>query len=142
MTTAAELKRIERATAESERTKDDPIPTKVKPTKPNKSVPVAVRLLPEEADAVNELAVQRGVPVSSLLRGWILAGLEADEALDEPAGALSFILHRLESDVKGLRHAFQDAMVYSTKAEAVAAARRMAQEGASQMYGPPKSKAA
>ena len=107
MTRSAELKRIERITAESERTKDDPMPAGVRPAKPNKSTPVAVRLSHEEIAAVNAMAERLSVPLSSLLRGWILDGLNTDNAPATRPAVFS-ALNRLESDIKELQKIFRD----------------------------------
>lgn len=92
---------IERIAAEAEETKDDPMPEGVRPTKPNKSVPVAVRLASAEVDAINVMAQRLGVPVSALLRGWIIEGLHGDRS--EP---VDLALKRLEDDVRQVRYAF------------------------------------
>ena len=67
-------------------------------TKPNKSVPVAVRLAPEDAAAVEALAAQLDVPMSTLLRGWILSALAAQR--EETVAAA---IDRIAADVQRLR---------------------------------------
>lgn len=47
------------------------------PRRGNKSVPVAVRLAPDDVAAIEALADQLDVPISALLRGWILDALTA-----------------------------------------------------------------
>ncbi len=69
-----------------------------KPDKPNKSVPVAVRLAPEDVAALEALADQLDVPVSSLLRGWILAALSAQRE-----ESVLTALDRISADVQRLR---------------------------------------
>ncbi len=89
---------VERIAAEADVTSDHPMPPTAIASRPNKSIPVAVRLAPEDAAAIEELALQLDVPMSALLRGWILAALAAkrEESL---AGALD----RITADVQRLR---------------------------------------
>lgn len=61
---------------------------------------VAVRLLREDADAVMSLAASQGVPASTLLRAWILAGLRHET--DDSVGAT---LTELERGLRQLRRA-------------------------------------
>ena len=76
---------------EADATAESPMPTDATPTRPNKSVPVAVRLTSEDADAIDRLATAMNVPASTLIRGWIRQGLAAkgettiDSALDQIA---------------------------------------------------------
>jgi hypothetical protein len=84
--------------AEAEATRDDPLPGDAVATKPNKSVTVATRLTPEDVAEVEALADRLDVPVSALLRGWILAGLAAKK--EESVAAA---LDRLSADVQRLR---------------------------------------
>lgn len=85
------LKEVASAAAEAEATITEPMPEGLKPTRPNKSVPVAVRLSPQDVSAVEELASALDVSVSTLIRGWIRQGLAAraentvDAALDQIA---------------------------------------------------------
>lgn len=67
-------------------------------TRPNESVTVATRLAPEAVAAIEGLAGQLDVPVSALLRGWILAGLSARK--DE---TVQTAIERLSADVQRLR---------------------------------------
>ena len=89
---------IERVAAEADATGDDPMPGGAAATRPNKSVPVAVRLAAEDVAAIEALAHELDVPVSALLRGWILGGLTARR--EESA---STALDRLTADVQRLR---------------------------------------
>jgi len=45
----------------------------------SRSVPVTVRLTPEEVAAVEALADTAGLPVSTLLRTWVLARIRDDD---------------------------------------------------------------
>ncbi|MDJ0355062.1 hypothetical protein [Paenarthrobacter sp. PH39-S1] len=83
---------------EADVTRDDPMPADVVPIRPNKSVPVAVRLAPDDVAAIEALADQLDVPISALLRGWILDALTAKR--DE---SVSTALDRLTADIQRLR---------------------------------------
>ncbi len=61
---------------------------------------VAVRLLKDDADAVTMMAAAQGVPVSSLLRAWILAGLR-----QESGDTVGATLTDLERGLRQLRKA-------------------------------------
>ncbi len=89
---------VEQIAAEADATADQPTPADVTWTRPNKSVTVATRLAPEDVAAIDGLADQLDVPVSALLRGWILAGLNAKRE-DSVATALD----RITADVQRLR---------------------------------------
>ena len=91
-------KLVERIAAEAEASAEEPMPTDALPSKPNKAVTVATRLTVEDAAAIDELAARLEVPVSALLRGWILAGLAARQT-DTVHGAID----RLSADVQRLR---------------------------------------
>ncbi len=94
--TTAEV--IAAAAAEADATLDEPMPAGATATRPNRSVPVAVRLTPEDAAAIEALAERAGVPVSALLRTWITAGLAATRP-----GSVSAALDRLAADLALLR---------------------------------------
>lgn len=89
---------VEQIAAKTEATRDEPMPPDAVPTKPNKSVPVAVRLSADDAEALEDLAERLDLPVSALLRGWILAGLAAQR--DE---SVRTAIDRLAADVQRLR---------------------------------------
>ena len=91
-------KEVQAVALEAEATADDPMPTKVLPTKPNKSVPVAVRLAPEDAAAIDDLAASMNLPSSALMRGWILQGLAASRE-----ESLNSAIERIAADVQRLR---------------------------------------
>ena len=95
MTNAKQL--VERIAAEADATADVPVPAGAPFTRPNKSVTVATRLAPAELAMIEDLAGQLDVPVSSLVRGWILAGLNArkDETVKSAIERLSADLQRL-----------------------------------------------
>ncbi|MDQ3708130.1 MAG: hypothetical protein M3387_02275 [Actinomycetota bacterium] len=92
---------VERVAAEAEATRDERMPATAQPTRPNrqtKTVPVAVRLTPEDAAAIEALANRLDVPVSSLVRGWIRSGLAVGRE-ESVATAIA----RLETDLQRLR---------------------------------------
>jgi len=91
-------KLVELIAAEAEATRDRPIPDDASATRPNRSVPVAVRLAPEDVAAIEALADRLDVPVSALLRGWILGALTAKRE-----ESISSALDRLTADVQRLR---------------------------------------
>lgn len=96
MTTPAET--VKAAAIESEKTADAPMPVNATPTRPNKSVPVAVRLSREDVAAINDLSTAMGIPVSALLRGWIHQGLAARDE-----NTLDAAIDRISADVQRLR---------------------------------------
>lgn len=61
---------------------------------------VAVRLIRSDVDAISSLAAERGVPVSALLRTWILAGLR-----NEQGEGIDATLIQLEQGISRLRQA-------------------------------------
>jgi hypothetical protein len=70
-------KLVAQVTAQAEATRDDPMPAGIASTRPNTSVPVAVRLATDDVAAIEALAGKLDIPMSALLRGWILDGLAA-----------------------------------------------------------------
>ncbi|MGI8537178.1 MAG: hypothetical protein ACR2K2_11930 [Mycobacteriales bacterium] len=89
---------VARITAEAEDTNDQPMPAGFLPTKPNKSVTVSTRLTPKDLADIEALAERLDIPLSALLRGWILTGLSAT-ANETVTSALD----RLSADVQRLR---------------------------------------
>ena len=89
---------VEQIASEADATADTPMLADVVWTRPNKSVTVATRLAPEAVAAIEDLAGQLDVPVSALLRGWILAGLSARKD-----GTVLTAIDRLSADVQRLR---------------------------------------
>lgn len=70
-------------------------------TKPlHETTTVAVRLVRQDAEAIAALAARQGVPVSSVLRTWVLAGLR--ESQDDSVAAT---LEQLEQGLGRLRRA-------------------------------------
>ena len=89
---------IETIAAEADATADLPMPEGAAGTRPTKSVPVAVRLAPADVAAIEALAERLDVPMSSLLRGWILAALATNNEQ-----TIASALDRLAADVQRLR---------------------------------------
>lgn len=65
---------------ESERTKDQPYPAEAQLTRPNRSRVYSVRLSPSEEERVQQLAMDKHLPPSTLVRSWILDRLEQESA--------------------------------------------------------------
>lgn len=80
----------------------DPIPSDARGTRPNraKSVTLTLRLNPDELAAVQALALERDVPASALVRGWIMQQLGAERRAPTDTAA---VVDRLEADVRTLR---------------------------------------
>lgn len=91
-------KEIDEIAREADATADDPMPSDAAPTRPNKSVVVAVRLTPEDAQAIDDLSTSSGIPASALIRTWVAAGLAANR--DE---SLASAIDRLSADVDRLK---------------------------------------
>jgi hypothetical protein len=96
-TTRRQKELVARIAADSEVTKDEPMPVGAVFTRPNKSVTVSTRLAPTELAEIEALAEQLDVPVAALIRGWILAGLNArqGETVQGAIEGLSADLQRL-----------------------------------------------
>jgi predicted DNA-binding ribbon-helix-helix protein len=69
---------VEVAQAESEATRDQPIPDDVRGERRGRSVVQSVRLPAEEFAEIERIAAQLNVPVGALIRSWVLAGLAAE----------------------------------------------------------------
>lgn len=91
--------------AEAEHAEDhrgDPAPAAAQGTRPHraKSEMLSLRLNPDELTAVRELARQRDIPASALVRGWILQHLTDEN--NAPTDTAT-VVNRLEADVRALR---------------------------------------
>lgn len=89
---------VERAQAESETTRDEPLPDHVIGERRGRSVVQSVRLPAEAFAAIEELAACAGVPVSALIRGWVLQGLTNEQGMSLRDG-----IERLAADAERLR---------------------------------------
>jgi hypothetical protein len=89
---------VERAQAESEATRDEPLPEHVMGERRGRSVVQSVRLPAEAFAAIEQVAARAGVPVSALIRGWVLQGLASEQGMSLWDG-----LERLAADADRLR---------------------------------------
>lgn len=90
--------RVEVAQAESEATRDEPLPEEVRGERRGRSVVQSVRLPAEELAEIERIAGQAGVPVGALIRGWVLAGLAAERGT-----SLRDAIEHLAADAERLR---------------------------------------
>ena len=89
---------VERAQAESEATRDEPLPEHARGERKVRSVVQSVRLPAEVFATIEEIATRVGVPVSALIRGWVLQGLATEEGTSLREG-----IERLAADADRLR---------------------------------------
>lgn len=91
---------VDRIAAEADATAEQAMPGDAAWTQPNRarSVTVSTRVSPDDLAAIEALADRLDVPVSGLLRGWILAGLAASK--DDTVHSA---IERLSADVQRLR---------------------------------------
>ena len=94
---AAEVKAIQ---ADSERLSREPVPESAEYRALHDTTTVALRLAREDAAAISTLASAQGIPVSTLLRGWVLAGLH-----HEQGNSVGATLTELEQGLRRLRKA-------------------------------------
>lgn len=87
---------VRAAQAESEATRDEPLPEDVKGQRRNRSVVQSVRL-PEEAFAdIERIADDAEVPVGALIRGWVLAALAAEQGESSLPAAIDHLAGEVE----------------------------------------------
>jgi hypothetical protein len=91
---------IKKVQDESEETRDKPYPPGTREKRPgrSRSVVQSVRLPADEYAEIEELARAAEVPVSALIRGWVLAGLAEDRDT-----TLADAVERLAADVDRVR---------------------------------------
>ena len=89
---------VERVQAESEATRDEPLPEHVMGERRGRSVVQSVRLPAETFAAIEEVAARAEVPVSALIRGWVLQGLASERGMSLRDG-----IERLAADADRLR---------------------------------------
>ena len=89
---------VEIAQAESEATRDEPIPEDVRGERHGRSVVQSVRLPAEEFAEIERIAVQAGVPVRALIRGWVLDGLASEHGT-----SLRGAIERVAAEAQRLR---------------------------------------
>ena len=90
-----EIKAIQ---AESEATKDLPLPDDVQGQRRGRSVVQSVRLPEKEFAEIKQLAGKLDIPVSALIRGWVLAALA-----EERGTSLRDAIDRVAAEVDRLR---------------------------------------
>lgn len=93
---------LDRIRAEAETTSDDPMPEGIVWTRPNlaRSVTFSLRLNPDDLAELQATAEDRGIPVFTLVRGWIVRQLTAERTAPADTAA---VIDRLEADVRTLR---------------------------------------
>lgn len=69
---------VQAVQAESEATRDRPLPKGVRGERRGRSVVQSVRLPADDFAEIERIAEQADVPVGALIRGWVLAGLAAE----------------------------------------------------------------
>lgn len=89
---------VEQAQIESEATRDEPVPEQVKGERRGRSVVQSVRLPAHEFAAIEEIAARTEVPVSALIRGWVLQGLATERGT-----SLRDAIERLAVEAERLR---------------------------------------
>lgn len=89
---------VEVIQAESEASRDTPLPENVHGQRRGRSVVQSVRLPEAEFAEIERLAAELDVPVSALIRGWVLAGLA-----EERGTSLRSAIERLAGDADRLR---------------------------------------
>lgn len=89
---------IEEIQEEAEATKDLPLPDHVRGERRGRSVVQSVRLPEAEFHKIEVLATELDVPVSALIRGWVLEGLA-----EEQGTSLRGAIERLAGDADRLR---------------------------------------
>jgi hypothetical protein len=89
---------VEIAQAESEATRDDPLPEAVRGERRGPSVVQSVRLPAAQFAEIEQIAAEAGVPVGALIRGWVLAGLAAERGT-----SLRDAIEHLAADAERLR---------------------------------------
>lgn len=90
-----EIKAIQR---ESEDSKDLPLPGDVQGERRGRSVVRSVRLPESEFQEIEQLATEIDVPISALIRGWVLQGLA-----EECGISLRSAIERVVSEADRLR---------------------------------------
>jgi predicted DNA-binding ribbon-helix-helix protein len=69
---------VQAVQAESEATRDQPLPEGARGKRRGGSVVQSVRLPAGDFAEIERIAAQAGVPVGALIRGWVLTGLAAE----------------------------------------------------------------
>ncbi len=91
---------VEQIAGEADASRDEPLPAEAAATRPNKSVPVALRFAPEDVAAIEDLAAQLDISMWALLRGRIIAALAGQR--EESLSSLLGVGHDVADCVTGL----------------------------------------
>jgi hypothetical protein len=95
-----ELRRIlDEETEASELTRDEPMQGGQR--RAGKSLVYSIRLHPDEAEAIQQIADEAGVPARGLVRGWVLQALRAKLAKPD---SVTSVVEALSRDVARLQH--------------------------------------
>jgi predicted DNA-binding ribbon-helix-helix protein len=89
---------VEIEQVESEATRDLPLPAEVKGQRRGRSVVQSVRLPEGDYADIERIARDTGVPVSALIRGWVLTALAAERDT-----SLRTAIEHLASEAERLR---------------------------------------
>lgn len=89
---------VEVVQAESEASRGASLPEHVHGQRRGRSVVQSVRLREAELAEIQQIATEHDVPVSALIRGWVLAGLA-----EERGTSLRSAIERLAGDADRLR---------------------------------------
>lgn len=89
---------VEAVAVEADASAGDPMPSGSVGVRPNKAVTVSARITAGDAAAVEALAAKAGMPVSALVRQWILSGLTAQRE-----DTVQSAVERLSNDLQRLR---------------------------------------
>lgn len=94
------MSEVKAVQVDSARLSSEPVPDSAEYRALHDTTTVALRLTRMDADAISALASAQGIPVSTLLRGWVLSGLRHEQA--DSVGAT---LSELEQGLRRLRKA-------------------------------------
>ncbi len=87
---------VEIAQAESEATRNAPLPEQVKGQRRGPSIVQSVRLPDAAYKDVERIAVEAGVPVGALIRGWVLDALVAERGTTSLPAAIDHLACEVE----------------------------------------------
>lgn len=94
------ISEIQEIQADSEKLASEPVPSSAEYRALHNTTTVALRLTRKDAEAISALASAQGIPVSTLLRGWVVSGLRHEQS--DSVGAT---LSELEQGLRKLRKA-------------------------------------
>lgn len=89
---------VETVQVESEAARDVPLPAEARGQRRGRSVVQSVRLPEAEFAEIERLADEADIPVSALIRGWVLAGLASERST-----SLRDAIERIAGDADRLR---------------------------------------